>query len=90
MNDSDSRDACKMAENMIFFLKDIFRTNIQCLIMFQEQNALIFNTWIDRGLFAQQEVVFRLREWSDNSIKSTRDFQTLMEENFDKLEEFFK
>lgn len=90
MKDGDYRDATKMAENMLFFLRSIFRTNIQCMMMFQDQNLKIFNAWVEQGLITQQEAVKMLTDWTNNTRKAAMDFRKATEENFEKLEDFFE
>lgn len=88
MRDKDIEDAGRMAGNMISFLKNIFRTNIECMLMFQDQNLRILNTWIEGGLIAQKETIRVFEEWTKNTRLATLEFQRITEENFEKLQQF--
>lgn len=90
MAEAKTQDITKMAAEMINFMKNAFSTNIQAMIMLQDQSVRILNSLVDQGLVAQKEAHKILQEWTDNSKKAVTDFQKITEENFDRLAQYLK
>ncbi|MCG6536784.1 MAG: hypothetical protein L7F78_19275 [Syntrophales bacterium LBB04] len=90
MPESKTTDITKMAAEMINFMKNAFSTNIQAMIMLQDQSVRILNPLVEQGLVAQKEAHKILHEWTDNSKKAVTDFQKITEENFDRLAQYLK
>lgn len=81
-------DINKMATSMLHFLKNIFTTNIQYMMLLQDQSLRILTTLINHGLTTHQEARKILEEWAVNSRIAAVDFQKKTEESFEKLAQF--
>jgi len=81
-------DTTKMASSMLHFLKSIFTTNIQYMMMLQDQSLRVLTTLIDHGLATQHEARTILEEWAVNSRTAAIDFQKKTEDSFEKLTQY--
>lgn len=70
---------------MLHFLKNIYTTNIQYMMMLQDQSLRILTTLLDHGLATQKEAKDILEDWAVNSRTAAIDFQKKTEDSFEKL-----
>lgn len=79
------KDVNKAFIDLTNFLKNAFTTNIQGMIMLQEESVRMLNTFMEQGLLAPKEGGRVLHEWSSDSNRVALNFLKVTEENFDKL-----
>lgn len=78
-------DIIRAFTDLINFLKNAFTTNIQAMILLQDQSVQMLNTFVEQGLMSRQDGDRLLHEWSSDSNRVAINFMKITEENFDQL-----
>lgn len=82
-------DQNAMVKQMIQFNKATFDNSFNAIMMFQEQNEKMVNTFLEQAPWLPEEGKKVINEWISACKKGSQDFKKHVDENFKKVEDFF-
>ena len=82
-------DSAKIAKQMIDFQKTTFDNTFSAMEMLQEQTERMANTLIDQAAWMPAEGKKAINDWVKAYKKGREDFKKTVDENFEKVEDFF-
>ncbi len=80
----------KIAKQIIDFQRTTFDNSFNAVVMLQDQAERLFNTAMKQATWVPQEGRQVLDEWIRMYKMGRKDFRHLVDDNFDKLSDFFK
>jgi len=78
----------KMGLEYVKFMRNSFRTSMESANLMQDQGERLLNLMVKQGEAGYEELSKALGEWADNYKRAREQFQSTVEENLAKLEEF--
>ena len=82
-------DTGKMAKQMIDFHKATFDNTFNAMVMLQDQTEKMVNTFLAQATWLPEEGKRVIDEWLSAYKKGREDFKQIVEDNFNKVEDFF-
>lgn len=82
-------DKGKMAKQMIDFHKATFDNTFNAMVMLQDQNEKMVNTFLEQATWLPEEGKKVIDEWLKAYKKGRVDIKKLVDDNFKKVEDFF-
>lgn len=79
----------RIATDTIDFCKSATLNAYNTMFIFQEQAERLFTIIIEQGLNAQKEGMKLWQEWLTNNKKTRDEFNKMMDQNFERAQEFF-
>jgi hypothetical protein len=76
-------------KQMIDFYKATFDNTFNAMVMIQEQIEKVSGIALQQASWLPEEGIKAINEWTDAYKKSREEFKSLVDENFEKVEEFF-
>lgn len=83
-------DSAKIAKQMIDFQKTTFDNTFSAMVMLQEQTERMAGTLLDQATWMPEEGRKAVNDWVKAYKKGREDFKKSVDENFKKVEDFFK
>jgi len=83
-------DPKQIAKQMIVFNKTAFDNNFRAMLALQEQTERLVNRFWEKSPMFPEEGKKAITDWMTAYKKGCGDFKSLVDENFQKVEEFFK
>ncbi len=83
-------DQKKMLKQMIDFNKAAFDNTFNAMVMLQEQTERMSNTLLDQATWLPEEGKKAISEWVKAYKGGREKFKKGVDENFKKVEDFFK
>jgi hypothetical protein len=83
-------DPKQIAKQMIVFNKTAFDNNFRAMLSLQEQTERLVNRFWEKSPMFPEEGKKAITDWMTAYKKGCGDFKSLVDENFQKVEEFFK
>ena len=78
------------AKQIIDFQKATFDNSFDAVVMFQDQTERLFKTMTAQAAWVPDEGKRALDEWATTFKVGRNDFKQMVDDNFDKLADFFK
>ena len=82
-------DQKKIAQQMIQFNKTAFDNSFNAMTMVYEQNEKMINGFLDQATWLPEEGRKAINDWVAAYKKGCADFKTMVDENYQKVDEFF-
>ena len=82
-------DQNAMIKQMIQFNKATLDNSFNAIMMFQEQNEKMVNTFLEQAPWLPEEGKKVINDWVSACKKGCQDFKKNVDENFKKVEDFF-
>jgi hypothetical protein len=82
-------DQKQIAKQMIQFNKTAFDNSFNAMLMVYQQNEKMMGTFIDQASWLPEDGRKAISDWLAAYKKGCEDFKKLMDENYQKVEEFF-
>ena len=82
-------DPKQMFAQMLDFNKRAFDNAFKAIVMVQDQNERMMNTFVEQAAWLPEEGKKTLNEWISSYKKGREDYRKAVEEGFKKVEEFF-
>jgi hypothetical protein len=79
----------KMFKQMIDFNKATFDNSFNAMVMLQEQTEKMVGTFLDQATWLPEEGKKVIDEWVSAYKQGRENFKKLVDENFQKVEDFF-
>ena len=83
-------DPKQIAKQMIVFNKTAFDNNFRAMQALQEQTEKLVNKFWDKSPMFPEEGKKVISDWMTAYKKGCEDFKSVVEDNFKKVEDFFK
>ena len=83
-------DQKKMLKQMIDFNNAAFNNSFTTMVMLQEQVEKTTTALIDQATWLPEEGRKAIRDWVGAYKEGRKKFKATVDENFEKVEEFFK
>lgn len=77
-------------KQMIDFQKSTFDNSFQAMVMLQDQTEKTVRSFMDQATWMPEEGRKAIDEWLKSYKHGREDFKKQVEENFKRVEEFFK
>lgn len=78
----------KMGLEYVKFMRNAFRTSMESATLMQNQGEKLLELILRQSEAGYEELSKTLGEWADNYKRAREQFQSTVEENLAKLEEF--
>ena len=78
-----------LLKQMLNFNKTAFDNSFSAMLLIQEQNAKMVNTFLEQAAWMPEEGKKLIRNWVDVYKKGCEDFKKSADENYKKVDEFF-
>lgn len=78
-----------MLKQMLDFNKTAFDNSFNAMLMIQEQNAKMVNTFLEQANWMPEEGKKLLRDWVDAYKKGCENFKKTADENYKKVDDYF-
>ena len=82
-------DQKQIAQQMIQFNKTAFDNTFNAMTMVSEQNEKMVGTFLQQATWLPEEGRKAIENWIQTYKKGCEDFKKLVDENYQKVEEFF-
>ena len=82
-------DQKQIAQQMIQFNKTAFDNTFNAMTMVSEQNEKIVGTFLQQATWLPEEGRKAIENWIQTYKKGCEDFKKQVDENYQKVEEFF-
>ena len=83
-------DQKQLFKQMFDFNKVAFDNTYNAIVMLQEQAERMAKTMMDQATWLPEEGRRAIAEWVDAYKKGRENFKKLIDDNFQKVEEYFK
>lgn len=83
-------DPKQIAKQMIVFNKTAFDNNFRAMQALQEQTERLVNKFWEKSPIFPEEGKKAISDWMSAYKKGCDDFKTAVDDNFKKVEDFFK
>jgi len=83
-------DPKQIAKQMIVFNKTAFDNNFRAMQALQEQTERLVNKFWDKSPMFPEEGKKVISDWVAAYKKGCKDFKSVMDDNFKKVEDFFE
>jgi hypothetical protein len=78
-----------MLNQMLAFNKTAYDNSFNAMLMIQEQNAKMVDTFLEQATWMPEEGKKLIRNWVGTYKKGCEDFKKAADENYKKVDEFF-
>ena len=78
-----------MLKQMLAFNKTAYDNSFNAMLMVQEQNSKMVDTFLEQASWMPDEGKKLIRNWVDTYKKGCEDFKKAADENYQKVDEFF-
>ena len=78
-----------MLKQMLDFNKTAFDNSFNAMLMIQEQNAKMVNTFLEQATWMPEEGKKVIRDWVDAYKKGCENFKKAADENYKKVDDYF-
>jgi hypothetical protein len=78
-----------MLKQMLDFNKTAFDNSFNAMLMIQEQNAKMVNTFLEQATWMPEEGKKVIRDWVDAYKKGCENFKKTADENYKKVDDYF-
>jgi len=78
-----------MLKQMLDFNKTAFDNSFNAMLMIQEQNAKMVNTFLEQAAWMPAEGKKLIRDWVDAYKKGYENFKKAADENYKKVDDYF-
>ena len=82
-------DHKQIFKQMIEFNKTAFDNSFNALMLVQEQNSKMMNSFLGQAVWIPEEGKKVINDWIGAYRKGCEDFKSATDENFKKVEEYF-
>jgi len=82
-------DQINMLKQMVEFNKTTFDNSFKAMVMLQEQTETMINTMLGQATWLPEEGRKAIKDWVKAYKKGRDEFKKLVEESFEKVEDFF-
>ena len=82
-------DQINMLKQMVEFNKTTFDNSFKAMVMLQEQTETMMNTMLGQATWLPEEGRKAIKDWVKAYKKGRDEFKKLVEESFEKVEDFF-
>jgi hypothetical protein len=82
-------DQKQIAKQMIQFNKTAFDNSFNAMLMVYQQNEKMVGSFMDQATWLPEEGKKAIDDWLTAYKKGCDDFKKLVDENYQKVEEFF-
>lgn len=82
-------DQKKLFKQMIDFNKATFNNSFNALVMLQDQMERVSSTILDQAAWLPEDGRKAVNEWVDAYKKGRENFKKVVDDGFDKLDDFF-
>jgi len=82
-------DQKKIALQMIQFNKTAFDNSFNAMTMVYEQNEKMIGAFLDQATWLPDEGKKAINDWVDAYKKGCADFKKMVDDNYQKVDEFF-
>jgi ABC-type glycerol-3-phosphate transport system substrate-binding protein len=85
----DKMDQKQIAKQMIQFNKTAFDNSFNAMTMVYEQNEKMITAFLDQAAWLPEDGKKAITEWLQAYKKGCADFKGMVEDNYQKVEDFF-
>ena len=78
-----------MLKQMLAFNKTAYDNSFNAMLMIQEQNAKMVDTFLEQASWMPDEGKKLIRDWVNAYKKGCEDFKKVADENYQKVDKFF-
>ena len=82
-------DQKQLFKQMVDFNKTAFNNNFNAMVMLQEQAERMTNTMLEQATWLPAEGRKAITDWADAYKKGRENFKKLVDDNFQKVDEYF-
>lgn len=82
-------DQQQIAKQMIQFNKTAFENSFNAMTMVYEQNNKMVGAFLDQATWLPEDGRKAIVDWMESYKKGCEDFKKLVDENYQKVEDFF-
>jgi polyhydroxyalkanoate synthesis regulator phasin len=82
-------DQKQMLKQMIDFNKTAFNNTYNAIVMLQEQAERMATTMLEQATWLPEDGRKAVNDWVNSYKKGREDFKKLVDENFQKVEDYF-
>jgi hypothetical protein len=82
-------DQKQIAKQMIQFNKTAFENSFNAMTMVYEQNKKMVGAFLDQATWLPDDGRKAITDWMESYKKGCEDFKRLVDENYQKVEDFF-
>jgi polyhydroxyalkanoate synthesis regulator phasin len=82
-------DQKAILKQMIDFNKTTFDNSFNAMVMLQDQAEKMVKTFLEQATWLPEEGKKVISEWINSYKKGCDDFKKLVDENFERVEDFF-
>jgi hypothetical protein len=82
-------DQKQIVKQMLDFHKSTFRNSFNAMIMLQDQSEKIINTFFSQAGWLPDDFKKVMVDWTSTYKKGRDEFKKAVDENFDRVEDFF-
>jgi len=82
-------DQNQIFKQMIDFNKATFDNSFSAMVMVQEQTEKMVSTILEQATWLPEEGKKAIEEWVNACKKGAEDFKKAVDDNFEKVEDFF-
>jgi len=82
-------DPLKLTKQMIDFNKASFDNTFTAMVLLQEQAEKMVNAFMEQATWLPGEGKKALNEWVETVKKGREDFKKVVDQGFDKVEDYF-
>ena len=82
-------DQKEILKQMVAFNKTAFDNSFKTMVMLQEQNEAMVNTFLGQATWLPEEGKKVIDDWVKTYRKGRDDFKKVVDESFKKVEDFF-
>lgn len=82
-------DQKQIARQMIQFNKTAFDNSFNAMTMVYEQNEKMVGAFLDQAAWLPEEGKKAISDWMNAYKKGCEDFKKMVDENYQKVEDFF-
>jgi len=82
-------DQKQIAKQMIQFNKTAFENSFNAMTMVYEQNNKMVGAFLDQAAWLPEDGRKAITGWMESYKKGCEDFKKLVDENYQKVEDFF-
>ena len=80
----------QMLKQMLEFNKTAFDNGFNAMLTIQEQNEKMLSTFLEQATWLPEEGKKLIQEWVEAYKKGIDDFKKVSDENYKKVDSFFK
>jgi len=83
-------DQKQMAKQMVQFNKTAFDNSFKAMTLVYEQNEKMLEAFLAQATWMPEEGRKALKDWMESYKKGCQDFKRMVDENYERVETYFK